>query len=49
MGIVTKALQLDAMPAGDIGGGSVHELLEQRDGLSHHLVLFALQQGISQN
>ena len=43
MGITTKALQLDEMAAGDICGGNVRELLQQRDGLDQHLVLFAVQ------
>ena len=44
MGITTKALQLDEMAAGDISGGDVGELLQQRDGLDQHLVLFAVQE-----
>ena len=44
MGITTKALQLDEIPSGDISRGGIHPMLEQGDGLSHHLVLFAMQQ-----
>ena len=43
MGIAAKAPQLDQMAAGDIGGGNVCELLQQRDGLGHQLVVFAVQ------
>ena len=43
MGIAAKALQLEAMAAGHIGGGSVGEVLEQRDGLGHHADVFAVQ------
>ncbi len=48
MGIAAKALQLEEMAAGHIGGGSVREVLEQRDGLGHHADVFAVQRGISQ-
>ena len=44
MGKTTKALQLDEIAAGDISGGDVGELLQQRDGLDQHLVLFAVQE-----
>ena len=44
MGITTKALQLDELAAGDISGGDVGELLQQRDGLDQHLVLFAVRE-----
>ena len=43
MGIAAKALQLEEMAAGHIGGGSVCEVLEQRDGLGHHADVFAVQ------
>ena len=43
MGIAAKALQLEEMAAGHIGGGSVSEVLEQRDGLGHHADVFAVQ------
>ena len=49
MGITTKALQLDEMAAGDISGGDVRELLQQRDGLDQHLVIFAVQERHSHN
>ena len=32
------------MAAGDIGGGNVRELLQQRDGLGHHADVFAVQE-----
>lgn len=44
MGITTKALQLDEVGSGDISRGGIHPVLEQGDCLSHHLVLFAVQQ-----
>ena len=43
MGIAAKALQLEKMAAGDIGGSSVRELLQQRDGLDHHADVSAVQ------
>ena len=43
MGIAAKALQLDEMAAGHIGGGSVCEVLQQRDGLGHHADVFAVE------
>ena len=42
MGIAAKALQLDEMAAGYIGGGSVCEVLQQMDGLGHHADVFAM-------
>ena len=44
MGITTKALQLDEIASGDISREAIHPVLEQGDGLRHHLVLFAVQQ-----
>ena len=44
MGITTKALQLDEIASRDISPGGIHPVLEQGDGLSHHLVLFAVLQ-----
>ena len=44
MGITTRALQLDEMAAGDISGSDVRELLQQRDGMDQHLLLFAVQE-----
>ena len=35
MGIAAKALQLEEMAAGHIGGGSVREVLQQRLSLIH--------------
>ena len=49
MGIATKALQLEEMAAGHIGGGNVCEVLEQRDGLGHTLMFSLCRRGISQN
>ena len=44
MGITTKALQLDEIASGNISRGGIHLVLEQGDGLSHQVVLFAVQQ-----
>ena len=44
MWIAAKALQLEEMAAGHIGGGSVRELFQQRNGLGHHADVFAVQE-----
>ena len=44
MGIAAKTLQLDKILACDISGGSVCEVLQQRDGLGHHADIFAVQE-----
>ena len=41
--IAPKPINLRKMAAGNIGGGSVRELLQQRDGLGHHADVFAVQ------
>ena len=44
MGIAAKTLQPNEILACDISGGSVREVLEQRDGLGHHADVFAVQE-----